>query len=132
MSPRTIYLGRLIGLYCLLIALGMMSHRQATVDTVTAMVHDAPILLFTSIVAMTAGLAIILAHNVWSGGALPILVTLVGWISLLKGLIFLFLPPETSVAYFDALRYGQFFYAYMSLTLVIGIYLTVASFRSSL
>ena len=130
MSPRTIFLGRLIGLYCLLFALAMMSHRQATVDTVTAIVHDAPVLLLSCIVATTAGLAIVLAHNVWSGGALPILVTLVGWISLLKGLIFLFLPPETSVAYFEALHYGQFFYAYMSLTLVIGIYLTVVSFRS--
>jgi len=73
MSPRTIYLGRLIGLYCVLIALCMISHKQATVDTMTALVHDAPVLFFVSITAMVAGLAIVLAHNVWSGGALPVL-----------------------------------------------------------
>jgi hypothetical protein len=93
MSPRTIYLGRLIGLYC--------------------------------------GLAIILGHNVWSGGALPVVVTLVGWISLIKGLILLFLPPASALVYFEALHYGQFFYAYMSVTLIIGIYLTFSSFRFS-
>jgi hypothetical protein len=131
MSPRTIYLGRLIGLYCVLIALCMISHKQATVDTMTVLVHDAPVLFFVSVMAMIAGLAIILAHNVWSGGALPVLVTLVGWISLTKGLIFLLLSPQTSATYFDALRYGEFFYMDMSITLVIGTYLTFSSFRSS-
>jgi hypothetical protein len=67
--------------------------------------------------------AIVLAHNVWSGGALPVLVTVVGWISLVKGLIVLLLSFETSATYFEALRYGQLFYVYMGITLVIGIYL---------
>jgi len=131
MSPRTIYLGRLLGLYCLILAIAMMSHKQASIDIVTAMVHEASVLELTAIMAMVAGLAIILAHNVWSGGAVPVLVTLVGWISLVKGLVFMFLPPAISIAYFDALRYAQFFYFYMSITLVIGLYLTYASFRSS-
>ena len=131
MSPRTIYLGRLIGIYCVLSALAMISHKQATVETMTSLIHNAPLLFFISVVAMVAGLAIVLAHNVWSGGALPIVVTLFGWISLIKGLVFLLLSPETSLAYFEAVRYAQFFYAYMSVTLVIGIYLSFASFRSS-
>jgi len=109
----------------------MISHKQTTVETMTALIHDTPVLFFVSIVAMVAGLAVVLAHNIWSGGALPVVVTLVGWISLVKGLVFLLLPPETSLAYFEALRYGQLFYAYMTVTLVIGIYLTFASFRSS-
>ena len=129
MSPRTIYLGRLIGLYCVLLALAMISHKQATVEAINAFMHDAPVLLLASIVAMAAGLAIILGHNVWSGGAFPVVVTLVGWISLTKGLILLFLPPAYSLVYFEALRYGQFFYVYMSVTLIIGIYLTFSPFR---
>jgi hypothetical protein len=92
-----------------------------------ALVHNAPVLFFVSVVTMVAGLAIVLAHNVWSGGALPVVVTLVGWISLIKGLIFLLLPSETSATYFEALRYGQLFYVYMSITLVIGTYLTFSS-----
>ena len=130
MSPRTIYLGRLIGLYCVLLALAMISNKQATVETIIALMHDAPVLLLAAIVAMAAGLAIVLGHIVWSGGALPVVVTLVGWISLIKGLILLFLPPVGALAYFEALHYGQFFYAYMSVTLAIGIYLTFSSFRS--
>jgi hypothetical protein len=131
MSPRTIYLGKLLGLYCVIVALVMMWHKQTIVDTMTTLVHDAPLLFFVSVIAVLAGLGIVLGHNVWSGGALPIVITLVGWISLIKGLIFMFLPPATSVVCFEALRYAQLFYFYMSITLVIGLYLTYASFRSS-
>jgi hypothetical protein len=73
MSHHTIYLGKLTGLYCLIFALAMMSHKQASVDTMTALVHDAPLLLFVSVLTLVAGLAIVLAHNVWSGGALPVI-----------------------------------------------------------
>jgi hypothetical protein len=108
----------------------MISHKQTAVETMTALVHDAPVLFLASLLAMVAGLAIILAHKVWSGGALLVVVTLVGWISLIQGLIFLLLPPESSVVYFEALRYSQLFYAYMSIDLVLGVFVTLAWFRS--
>ncbi|MGD0426603.1 MAG: hypothetical protein ABSC10_07775 [Candidatus Acidiferrales bacterium] len=130
MMPRTIYLGRLMGLYCLFIATAMMWHKQTTVEVMTALVHNAPVLFLASLLALVAGLAVVLAHNAWSGGALPVVVTLVGWISLIKGVIFLLLPPGSSVAYFEAMHYSQFFYLYMTIDLVLGIFLTVASFRS--
>jgi hypothetical protein len=53
---------------------------------------------------------ICLTHNVWSGGALPVLATLVGWLSLIKALIFLLLSPEVALIYFQAPRNGQFFW----------------------
>src|SRR5215472_7021865 len=131
MSPRTIYLGKLLGLYCVIATLVMMSHKQTTVNTMTALVHDAPLLFYASVLAMVAGLAIVLAHNIWSGGALPVLVTLLGWAAFIKGLVFMSLPPMASVAYYEALRYGQLFYVYTGITFIVGLYLTYASFRST-
>jgi hypothetical protein len=50
-------------------------------------------------------------HNVSSGGALPILVTLIGWITLIKGALFLFLPPETeSSLILDTLHLERFLF----------------------
>ena len=39
MSLRTLFLSRLIGLYCVLVALSMMTRRQATLEAVTALLH---------------------------------------------------------------------------------------------
>jgi hypothetical protein len=38
MSPRTIFLSRLLRLYCLLVGVSMITHREATMETLTALV----------------------------------------------------------------------------------------------
>jgi nitrate reductase gamma subunit len=98
MSPRTVFLSKLIGLYCIVAALSMMTRRQATLDTVTALLQNPSIMLILGVITLAAGLAMVLAHNSWSGGALAVVVTLVGWITLIKSLLFLFLPPEMAGA----------------------------------
>lgn len=131
MSPRTTFLSRLIGLYCILASLSMAAHRQAAVETVAALVRTPPLLMIAGILALIAGLAMILGHNVWSGGALPVIVTLVGWITLIRGVLVLFLSPEAEAALFAGLRYEQLFYVYLAIPLALGAYLTYGGFRSS-
>jgi hypothetical protein len=131
MSSRTIFLSRLIGLYCIVIALSMMTRRQATVETVTALLQNSSMMLIVGIITLAAGLAVVLAHNIWSGGALVVVVTLVGWITLIKSLFFLFLPPEMEAGLFlGQLHYRQLFYMYTTISLVLGAYLTFNGFRS--
>ncbi|MGA3295728.1 MAG: hypothetical protein ABSE45_17315 [Candidatus Acidiferrales bacterium] len=133
MSPRTTFLSRLFGLYCILAALSMFVRgRATTLDIVTALVHDQPVMFFVGVVTLFGGLAMVLVHNVWSGGALPVVVTILGWITLLKGVLFLFLSPAATVGFFlGGLRYGQLFYLYAAISFVVGAYLTYAAFRSS-
>lgn len=45
MSPRTIFLSKLLGLYCILIALSMSLQKQATLDSVTALLHNPAMML---------------------------------------------------------------------------------------
>jgi hypothetical protein len=128
MSSRTTFLGRLIGLSCVLISLAMLIHKQATMDVLTALVHNAPMLFVLALIRVTSGLAMVLGHNIWSGGAVPVLVTLIGWITLVKGALFLFLPPETESSLFlDTLHLEQLFYLYLGSALLFGIYLTFAA-----
>ena len=131
MSSGTIFLSRLIGLYCIVIALSMITRKQATVETVTALLQNPSMMLIVGIITLAAGLAVVLAHNIWSGGALAVMVTLVGWMTLIKSLFFLFLPPEMEAGLFlGQLHYRQLFYLYTVISLVLGVYLTYGGFRS--
>ena len=130
MSPLTTFLSRLIGLFCILICVSMVAHKQATVETVTTLVHNPPLLLIVGVIGLIAGLAIVLGHSIWSGGVLPVIVTLVGWLILIKGLLFLFLPPYAAVALFERLHYDQLFFAYAAISFIIGVYLTYAGFST--
>lgn len=132
MSPCTIFLSKLIGLYCILVSLSMFTHKRATVETATALVHNAPALFIVGLITLAVGLVMILVHNVWSGGALPVIVTLVGWVTLIKSLLFLFLSPEAEAGFFlGGLHYEQLFYLYAMMCLILGVYLTYGGFRST-
>lgn len=131
MSSRTVFLSRLIGLYCIVIALSMMTRRQATVETVTALLQNPSMMLIVGIITLAAGLAMVLAHNIWSGSALAVVVTLVGWITVIKSLFFLFMPPEMETRLFlQQLHYQQLFYLYGAISLALGVYLTYGGFKS--
>jgi len=130
MSSRTVFLGRLLGLYCILISLSMLIRKQASVDVLTAMLHNAQLLLSLGVITVIAGLAMVLNHNVWSGGAMTVIVTLIGWIALIKGAVLLFLPPEAESSLFlDTFHLEQFFRLYLGGMLLLGIYLTYAASR---
>jgi len=131
MSSRTVFLSRLIGLYCFLAALSMMIRKETIIETVRALLHDSPLMFIVGILTLAAGLAMVIAHNVWSGGAPMVIVTLVGWLTLAKGLLFLFLSPEAEAdLFFSKLHYERLFYVYVAISLVIGIYLIYEGFRS--
>ncbi len=132
MSPLTAFLGKLLGLYCIILALAMFVNKQAMLLMVTGLLHNPSSLFITGVMALFAGLAMVLGHNVWSGGALPVIVTLIGWSTLIKALPFLFASPDANAGMFlGAIHYEQLFYWYAAFTLLLGAYLTYAGFRST-
>jgi hypothetical protein len=91
MSRLTVFLARLIGLFTVLLIAALLLRGGAMIQTAIA---DKPLMFTYAIFSLALGLAMILGHNVWSGGALPVVVTLVGWLIFAKGLLLLFLAPE--------------------------------------
>jgi vacuolar-type H+-ATPase subunit I/STV1 len=133
MYTRTMFLSRLIGLYCIVAALAMFLRGPAIVDTVILLLRDAPLVFVVGIATLAAGLAIVLAHNVWSGGAAAIIVTVIGWLTVIKGVLFLALTPDGETAFFlQGLRFQQFFHIYAAIWLVFGAYLAWCGFRKPL
>ncbi|MGA2314003.1 MAG: hypothetical protein ABSF87_16855 [Xanthobacteraceae bacterium] len=127
MSRLTVFLARFIGLFTVVLVVALLVRGSATVE---AAVADAPVMLVYAIISLAAGVAMILGHNVWSGGALPVVVTLVGWLILAKGLMLLFVTPDALQQIFDHMQYGEHYYLYLAPSLVIGLYLTWAGFTA--
>lgn len=130
MCKETRFLCRLLGLYCLIIALAMLVQRETTVATIAALLHDRPLLYVLGVWCLFAGLAVTLVHNIWSGGPATVVVTVIGWLTLLKGAALVALPPaQTAELYLAQLRYQQLYPLYACVTLALGAYLCYAGFR---
>jgi len=127
MSRLTVFLARFIGLFTILLLAGLLARGSAAIDVA---VGDAPVMLVYAILSLATGVAMILGHNIWSGGILPVVVTLVGWLILAKGLLLLFLAPGTLTGVFGQMHYAEHIYLYLVPALVIGVYLTWAGFTA--
>jgi len=131
MSVRTVFLARLFGLYCLIMAATMLSQPEAFATIVHAFVADAPLVLIAGVFTLFGGLALVLLHNYWSGGALTVIITLIGWLTLIKAVVLVALPSSKLVALYSSVSATHILIS-GSLTLLLGIYLTVSGFRSQL
>lgn len=128
MRPATIFLARLIGLLLVMLALAMALHQQTYIAIAAAIVQYQPLLFIVGLILLTCGLAMVLAHNVWSGGVLPIIITLIGWITLIRGLIILLTPPDALAFLFQKMHLESIFPVVLAITAALGGYLTYAGF----
>jgi hypothetical protein len=76
-----------------LVALGLaLLLNIGSMPAIAAQFADNSALIFvTGILLFVAGVAIVRAHNVWSGGW-PVLVTVLGWVALVGGIGRMFFP----------------------------------------
>ena len=131
MKAHTVFLGRLIGLYALITGSWLLTNRQAGISMIRAMLGDAPLMVLVAIIALGIGLAMVLGHNVWSGGLLPVLVTLTGWVLLIRGVVLLFmLPSNEMLRLMEAIGLERFFYLYVAIPFVLGAVLTYLGFAA--
>ncbi len=130
MSPLTLFLGKFLGLSYFLTCLVCMIRSRAILEAAKAMAEDTGLLLVSGIFTMAAGVAVVVGHNVWSGGALPVAVTVLGWMMLAKGLALTALPPPMLVASYSFLDSAQRFRLVLIPATVFSAWLTFAAFSA--
>ena len=85
-------------------------------------------LVSSGAIAMVLGLLMVLSYNYWNAGTLALVVTLVGWAALLKGLALVFMPQSVIARFVGVLKVRELSWFYAIIILVIGAYLAYAGF----
>nr|WP_294501181.1 hypothetical protein [uncultured Rhodopila sp.] len=130
MSPLTLFLGRFVGLSCCLMCAVLAARPKASLAAIASMMESPGLILLTGICTTAAGAALVVGHTVWSGGALPVAVTLLGWLTLIKGVALMAAPPHALTQFYRKLRYPEWFRFYMAAALVFSAWLAVTAFLS--
>ncbi len=128
MSPLTLFLGRFLGLSCFLMCTVLVARPKASLEAISSMMESPKLILVTGILTVAVGAAMVVGHNVWSGGALPVAVTLLGWLTLIKGIALMATPPHALTTFYHALHYPAWFRPYMTAALALSAWLTVTAF----
>lgn len=131
MRRQSVFLARLFGLGMTITAIWILLDERDLAAIVQLLVLDRPATFLLSLMCLVSGLAVVLGHQIWSGGIAPILVTLVGWVLLLRGLVLLFLPSNLLELLADALVGAGWLYFAGAVALGLGLILTYAGFRAA-
>jgi uncharacterized membrane protein len=131
MSPLTLYLARLFGVFGVLMCLALVARPKSSIATIQSMTNSPGLILVTGICTMAAGAAIVIGHNVWSGGALAIVVTALGWVTLIKGFALMALPASALNRLYRAMHYPRRLRLVMAIALVLSAWLTWAAFTAA-
>jgi hypothetical protein len=130
MPPLTIYLGKFFGLSCLVLSAVLLARPRTALNAINSMMESPGLLLVTGIMTMGAGVATVVGHNRWSGGALPVAVTVLGWATLIKGIALMATPPARLNAVYHALHYPQRLRLVMVPALLLSAWLTWIAFQA--
>lgn len=88
-----------------------------------------PLLFFTGIFAILLGVIHVVIHNVWTSDW-RLLITLLGWIMLLKGIVRLFFPGFV-VTFLKKRSFQPWYIPVVVFLLMIGVYLMFIGFFAS-
>jgi len=121
----SLYLAKLLGLYLVIVCLALLLNRKKVEELKKYAAQNTLFIFSFGAVSLLMGLAIVLAHNVWDT-IWQSLITLLGYVAIVKGLLRLFLPEKLSTLNNklnerNIIVWGIFW-------LIIGFYLTYVGF----
>jgi uncharacterized membrane protein len=85
------YLAKLIGPIFLTIGVGMLVNGPFYRVLIGEALASHVLIYLSGVLSLLAGLAIVIAHNRWSGGW-PVIITVLGWLMVIGGVIRIVVP----------------------------------------
>jgi predicted MFS family arabinose efflux permease len=127
LDTLTVSLAQFIGPVMLAVGLGIFVSRNYYEKVYRHLEQETLAVLMSGIIALVVGIAIVLSHNYWHS-LLAGIVSLVGWLSITKGLL-LIIAPRTVDRIGDSMssKKGWFTFAAILYT-AIGVYVSYMAY----
>ncbi len=122
----SLLLAQVMGILFTTIGVGMALNMSSMNKLFADMLKSPGLLYFAGVLNLVLGSLVVLHHNIWTGGWV-VLVTLIGWMALAKGFLWIVFPDQQakiakSVITASGIKLGTL------VTLVLGIYLLYVGF----
>ena len=121
MTP-SVFLARLIGPVMLVVGIAVFLNQRAFRDMAEEFLASRALLFLSGLLIMPMGVAIVLTHNVWAANW-RVLITLIGWLTLIRGAVRILAPEAIMGFAAKVLRKKQMMPVAAAVTGVLGLVL---------
>lgn len=119
---RSKFIASLAGPVALALGVSVFINRDIFPDLIARIQNDPALIMVAGIVALTAGLAIVKMHNIWTGW--PALVTAIGWLLIIGGVARIILPRQMAEMATSLIPGPAFFIVPAVLLCLAGAFMT--------
>ncbi len=124
----SIFLAKFFGIYLLVFAFVWASRRVQVSTSIDQIFTNRGSLALAGIISLLVGVAIVVSHSIWELNWRG-MITLFGYISILKGISRLGYPEQAARYSLQMLKGNQFGFL-LALTVLLGVYLTYSGYSS--
>jgi uncharacterized membrane protein len=103
---RSIYLAKLIGPVFAAIGIGMLLNTKVYLAMAEQAVGNHALIYISGLITLTAGIALVLAHNVWTGDW-RLIITILGWLAVVGGTLRIVWPQMATQVGTNILSYPE-------------------------
>jgi uncharacterized membrane protein YczE len=125
-SSLSIFLAQVLGSYLFLVFLAILLHHQRHKKTMNEFLTNHALLTLSGGFGILFGLLIVAAHNLWIS-EWPVLITLIGWVTLLQGVLRMFFP-DAFVKLVKEMMLKSGYLVWCWIWFVVGLYLMSVGF----
>jgi hypothetical protein len=119
----SIVLAQIVGISFIILGLSIVFNKKAMATIIGELTSNKSALWIVGFFTTMLGATLVTLNNTWSAG-LPLLVTIVGWLTLLKGASLL-LFPNTAASYYKKMNHGNIFLWAGLITFILGVLLLI-------
>ena len=94
MGGNSIFLARLMGPIMAMVGIGVFVNGTVYRALADEFLRNRALIYLSGLILMTAGLAIVLTHNVWAAGW-TVIITILGWLATIGGAVRIVMPQGT-------------------------------------
>jgi 4-amino-4-deoxy-L-arabinose transferase-like glycosyltransferase len=127
---RSLYLAKLIGPVMIAIGLSVLLNGAAFRTLAEQFLHSYALIFLAGVLTLVAGLALVLAHNLWVGDW-RVIITIFGWLTVIGGVIRVVLPQQVEAIGVRMFEYPPAPIAAGTFMLVIGAVLSYFGYFAS-
>ena len=126
----SIFLAKVIGPVLALMCFPLLLRKKQYLKIVDDLIKSPALMYVISFINLFLGTLLLVTHNVWVG-QWPVVITMMGWAIILKGLLYL-LFPETTIMIVKKYNKNMGLYMFsVLLCFVLGLYLTYMGYWGS-
>lgn len=123
----SVLLAKVLGPYFLILGISMFINVARVKSVVEDLSDNTPLLFFSGSIALIFGTLIVVVNNIWSADW-RIVVTLVGWIILVKGVMRVLFPQMVLNAARNVVQSNMAYYITTSVVTLIGLFLSYCGY----